>query len=159
MCVAALSPLPSPLYLPRMGHLCDVPCKILQLLASERARSNFDASLTRVDSRAGILAPPSLCRLACHMHLGRYFMWWGNRGREVLLPTLCSSRALAFGVGSAVSAASLLPYFVVLARFCFCVFCCLFFALGLCVCECVFILAIKCMRRMATMALMAALGS
>lgn len=126
MCVA-------PRFLPRMGHLCDVPCKILQLLASERARSNFDASLTRVDSRAGILAPfvpPSpLCRLACHMHLGRYFMWWG-KGREVLLPTLCSSRALAFGVGFAVSAASLLPYFVVLARFCFCVLCCLFFAPG-----------------------------
>lgn len=134
-------------FLPRMGHLCDVPCKILQLLASERARSNFDASLTRVDSRAGILAP-----------LGRYFMWWG-KGREVLLPTLCSSRALAFGVGFAVSAASLLPYFVVLVRFCFCV--CLLFVfcswfLSVCVCECVFILAIKCMRRMA---LMAALGS
>lgn len=57
MCVAAPLPSLSPLYLPRMGHLCDVPCKILQLLASERARSNFDASLTRVDSRAGILAP------------------------------------------------------------------------------------------------------
>lgn len=56
VCSCPPSPL-FPFYLPRMGHLCDVPCKILQLLASERARSNFDASLTRVDSRAGILAP------------------------------------------------------------------------------------------------------
>lgn len=143
-----------------MGHLCDVPCKILQLLASERARSNFDASLTRVDSRAGILAPSPLLTGVSHA-FGSLLYVVGGRGSKVLLPTLCSSRALAFGVGSAVSAASLLPYFVVLARFCFCVFCCLFFAPGscVCVCECVFILAIKCMRRMATMALMAALGS
>lgn len=139
-----------------MGHLCDVPCKILQLLASERARSNFDASLTRVDSRAGILAPSPLLTGVSHA-FGSLLYVVGEGpasppcvvlGLWLLVLVLRFLRLLCFHI----LLCSLVFVFV-----CFAV--CFLLQVLVCVCVCVFILAIKCMRRMATMALMAALGS